>query len=115
MFDDSTQNEPLTPNHFVLLRGTANLAPGLFSKGDCYTRRRWAQIQFLSNQFWCKWVNEFMPNLTQRQKRFQSERNIQVGDVVLLAESIQQRSKWVMGRVIETYPDKHGVVRTVLL
>ena len=41
-------------------------------------------------------------------------RNVQVGDVVLLAEGMQQRSKWVMGRVLETYPDKHDVVRTVL-
>ena len=56
-----------------------------------------------------------MPNLTQRQKWFQPERNIQVGDVLLLAESMQQRSKWVMGRVLETYPDKQGIVRTVLL
>ena len=56
-----------------------------------------------------------MSNLTQRQKWFQPERNVQVGDVVLLAESMQQRSKWVMGRVLETYPDKHGKVRTVLL
>ena len=56
-----------------------------------------------------------MPNLTQRQKWFQPERNVQVGDVILLAESMQQRSKWVMGRVLETYPDKRGKVRTVLL
>ena len=35
MFDDSTQNEPLTPNHLLLLRGTSNLPPGLFSKRDC--------------------------------------------------------------------------------
>ena len=61
------------------------------------------------------WVNEFMPNLTLRQKWFQPERNIRVGDVVLLAESKQQRSTWVMGRVLETYRDKHGVVRTVSL
>ena len=88
----------------------------VFKKGlFCYARRRWAQVQFLSNQFWCRWVNEFMPNLTQRQKWFQPGRNVQVGDVVLLAESMQQRSKWVMGRVLETYPDKHGKVRTVLL
>ena len=32
MFDDSTQNEPLTPNHLLLLQGTANLPPGWFSK-----------------------------------------------------------------------------------
>ena len=31
MFDDSTQNEPLTHNHLLLLRETANLPPGLFS------------------------------------------------------------------------------------
>ena len=49
-----------------------------------------------------------MPSLTQRQKWFPSERNIQVGDVELLAESMQQRSKWVMGRVLATYADKHG-------
>ena len=56
-----------------------------------------------------------MLNLTQRQIWFQPERNILVGEVVLLAESMQQRSKWVMGRVLETYPDKDGEVRTVLL
>ena len=32
MFDDRTQNEPLTPNHLILLRGIANLPPSLFSK-----------------------------------------------------------------------------------
>ena len=61
-----------------------------------------------------KWVNEFMPNLIRGQKWFQPERNVQVDDVVLLAESMQQRSKWVMGRVLETYLDKHGTVRAVL-
>ena len=61
------------------------------------------------------WINKCIPNLTLRQKWFQPERNVQVGDVVLLAENMQQRSKWVMGRVLETYPDKHGKVRTVLL
>ena len=28
---------------------------------------------------------------------------------------MQQRSKWVMGRVLETYTDEHGIVGTVLL
>ena len=87
----------------------------VFKKGLLHPYRRWTQVQFLSNQFWCRWVNEFMSNLTQNQKWFQPERNIQVCDVVMLAKSMQQRSKWVMGRVLETYPDKHGVVGTVLL
>ena len=56
-----------------------------------------------------------MPNLTQRQKWFQPERNILVGNVILLAESMQRRSKLVMGRIFETCPNKHGIVRTVFL
>ena len=47
-----TSQEPLTPNHLILLRSNPNLPHGLFSKNDCYVKRRWAQIQYLANQFW---------------------------------------------------------------
>ena len=57
MFDNSTQNEHLAPNHLLLLQRTTDLPPGLFSETDCYTRRCWAQVHFLSNQFWCRSVN----------------------------------------------------------
>ena len=60
-------------------------------------------------------MDEFVPNLLQRQKWFEVKRNFQVNDVVLLVEDTQQRSKWVLGRILETYPDKHGLVRTVLV
>jgi len=38
-FADSTQ-EPLTPNHLLLLHDSPNLPPGVFSKNDCYSRTR---------------------------------------------------------------------------
>ena len=113
-FTDTSQ-EPLTPNHLLLLQGNPNLPPGLFSSEDCYSRRRWAQIQFLANQFWRRWMDEFVPNLLQRQKWFQKRKNFCVNDVVLLVEDTQQRSKWVLGRILETYPDKREFVRTVLV
>ena len=56
-----------------------------------------------------------MPTLLQRQKWFQKDKNLQVNDVVLLVEDLQQRSKWVLGRVIDTYRDKNGLVRIVLV
>ena len=112
MYDDKGQ-EPLTPNHLLLFKGNPNLPPDLFDKKHCYTRRRWAQIQYMSNQFWCRWIKEFLPNLSQRQKWFQKNRNLQLNDIVLIVEDMQQRSKWVLGRVIKTFPDKSGVVRTV--
>jgi len=49
-FADSTQ-EPLIPNHLLLLHDSPNLPPGVFSEDDCYFRKRWAQVQYLSNQF----------------------------------------------------------------
>ena len=60
-------------------------------------------------------MDELVPNLLQRQKWFEVKRNFQVNDVVLLVEDTQRRSKWVLGRILKTYPDKHGFVRTVLV
>ena len=40
-------------------------------------------------------MDEFVPNLLQRQKWFEVKRNFQVNDVVLLVEDTQRRSKWV--------------------
>ena len=106
----------LTPSDFNLaVLWYISIPPGLISKNDCYVKRRWAQIQYLANQFWKRWMDEFVPNLLQRQKWFEVKRNFQVNDVVLLVEDTQRRSKWVLGRILETYPDKHGLVRTVLV
>ena len=31
----------------------------------------------------------------------------------MIVEDMQQRSKWAVGRVVKTFPDKSSVVRTV--
>ena len=87
-FDDHNI-ESLTSNHIPLFQGNPNLPPGLFQESDSYARQRWAQIQYLSNQFWRRWVSEILPNLTQRQNWFQATKNFQVDDVVLLVENMQ--------------------------
>ena len=112
---DPQAHEPLTPNHLLLLRGHPNLPPGLFDKRDSYGKRKWAQIQYLACRFWSRWLKEFLPNLTLRQKRFKVYPNFQEDDVVLLVDDMQSRSKWLLGRVIRTFPDKNGRVRSVLI
>ena len=112
---DSKNDEPLTPNQLLLLHGNPYLPPGLFEKGDSYGKRRWAQVQYLAEQFWSRWVDEFLPNLTLRQKWFKTINNLQVDNVVLLVKSMQHRSKWLMGRVTGVFPDKKGKVKTVVV
>ena len=110
---DPKDDEPLTPNHLLMLRSNPTLPPGLFDNKDCFTRRRWAQAQYLADQFWRRWTREFLPSICHRQKWQQEHRNLTKNDIVLLVDDTLPRSKWVMGRVMETYPDKSGLVRTV--
>ena len=53
---DPKDPEPLTPNHLLLLKGKPILPPGLFNRQDCYSRRRWKQVQYLSDLFWKRWT-----------------------------------------------------------
>ena len=65
---DPKDGQPLTPNHLLLLRESITLPPGLFDQRDNYAKRRWAQAQYLTNQFWRRFVKEYLPSLNERQK-----------------------------------------------
>ena len=110
--DDVKDAEPLTPNHLLLLRSSNALPPDVFQKHDLYSRRRWRQIQYLADVFWRRWVREYLPLLQQRQKWRKEARNLQKDDLVLIMED-QPRSKWLMGRVVETFPGRDNLVRSV--
>ena len=110
---DSNNDEPLTPNHLLLLRSNISVLSGLFDKKDCYVRQSWKQAQYLADQFWRRWIREYLPNINYRQKWYQAERNLQLNDLVLLTDDTIPRSKWTMGRIVDTFPDKHERVRSV--
>ena len=48
-----------------------------------------------------------------RSKWFKPRDNVEVGDVVLMMDDDCKRSQWSMGRVVDTYPDNEGRVRSV--
>jgi hypothetical protein len=105
-------SEALTPNHILLLRPGESFPPGTFQPTDNYVRRRWRQIQYLSDIFWSRWIKEYFPLLQQRQKWFKAERNIQIGDLVLVAENTP-RNCWNLGRIVDVQKDSSDIVRVV--
>ena len=109
--DDVNDLECLTPNHFLLGRRSPNLPPGVFYERDMCSRKRWRQAQFLTDQFWRRWVREYLPTLTTRSKWTKETRNMQTGDLVLLKVDSIGRSRWPVGRIIETLPGNDGRVR----
>lgn len=108
---DPDDLEVLTPNHLLLLKTSPSLPPGEFQKDDIYARRRWKQVQYMSNLFWKRWVQEYLPQLQERQKWASTKRNFVVGDIVLIVDETAPRNSWVMGKVVLTFPDKRGLVR----
>ena len=114
--DDPRDMEPLTPNHLLLLRAGPAVPPGIFSKQDCYNKRRWRQVQYLADVFWRRWVREYLPSLQERQKWNKKQRNFAVDDIVLVLDDKKPRNSWPLGRILEVYANsRDGLVRSVRL
>ena len=75
-------------------------------------RRRWRQVQYLSDLFWKRWVREYLPFLQERQKWLIPQRNVQVGDIVLVVDPSAPRGSWPLGKVQAVFPDGSGWVRS---
>ena len=112
---DSTSLEPITPSHLLLLRGAAGPVPGVFSDADALSRRRWRQAQYMADQFWLRFVREFLPTLQTRQRWAFKSRNMKEGDVVLVTDKDAPRGQWQMGRIAQVFHGKDGLVRSVLV
>ena len=108
---DPNDLEALTPNHLLLLKTTPSLPPGQFQKEDLYARRRWRQVQYMSDLFWKRWIKEYLPQLQERQKSSNIRRNFTPGDIVIIVDDSAPRNSWLTGRIVETIMDKKGLVR----
>jgi hypothetical protein len=112
---DPLEPVPLTPNHLLTMKSGVVMPapPGTFPKEDLYARKRWRRVQYLANQFWCRWKKEYLQTLQSRQKWQTTKRNVQIGDVVMLHEDDKARCDWRLARVEEVTKAEDGLVRKV--
>ena len=108
--DDSNDQDALTPNHCHLLKRSQPSPPDVFEHADCYYCKQWRQVQYLANVFWSWWITEYLPILQKQNKRSSPPRNLPF--VMFVAEPTLSRNAWLMGRIIEKFPDSNGFVRT---
>ena len=112
-FSSSPQDfTALTPNHLLLLENAVTFPPGLFHKDEIYARRRWKQVQYLSDVFWKRWKNEYMWLLQQRQKWSTEQPNFEVDNLVLVMDQSLPRNEWPLGRVVEVKNGRDNKVRS---
>ena len=94
--DDPRDLSVLTPNALLLgfrnCSNSANTAPK-----SHHLREKWKQAQKLADDFWVRWLKEYLPTLQERQKWLTPRRNMKEGDIVLM---VKDDSHIVSGRLL---------------
>ncbi|KAG4071987.1 hypothetical protein HA402_000635 [Bradysia odoriphaga] len=78
-----------------------NKPPGIFPPYPTTLRGNWRYAQQIANEFWKKWVKEYLPMITRRTKWFEDVKPIEVGDQVIIVDADVPRNMWNRGVVIE--------------
>lgn len=109
----SQEEEPLTPNHFLLGRGNAAPTQSVNSPNDKLfsLRKQWRISRSLRDRFWKRWIIEYLPTLTRQVKWCERTTPIKAGDVVLICDPNVPRSQWRRGMVTCVYAGSDGVPR----
>ncbi|KAL7826249.1 hypothetical protein SRHO_G00339870 [Serrasalmus rhombeus] len=113
--DDPLDLEPLTPNHLLRMKVQPVIPPGIFQSTDLYVRRRWKQVQYITDLFWKRWIREYLPIMQKRSKWNLIKRNFLPNDLVVIVDDKAPRNSWLLGRILKTFPDKQGLVRAALI
>ena len=111
--NDWRDPNPISPNDLLLLKSNYELPPGVFQKCDVYSKRRWRQVQFLSNVFWSRFKSEYVTLLQKRQKWLKLNDDFKINNVVIVSNPSLPRNNWNLGKIIKTFPDESGVIRKV--
>ena len=108
---------PLFPSMLLNLKEVAN-PPQIenFSKEDLlsYGRARWRRVQYLADQFWCRWKTNYVTSLQARHKWKGKTKCVNVGDVVLVKQK-SKRNLWPIAIVTNIKKSVDNLIRSVTL
>ncbi|XP_023930308.1 uncharacterized protein LOC106157407 [Lingula anatina] len=75
---------------------------------------QWKYVQILSNTFWKRWRDGYLQSLQKRGKWTASQKDLKIGDIVLLRDCELHRGSWPIGVVENVFPSGcDSKVRTV--
>ena len=110
--NDPDDGKYLCPNDMLLGRTTSEVPQGPFNDTK-NPRRRVEFVQKIVDSFWHRWSRDVLPALVTRKAWHTERRNVEVDDLVVMADNNANRGKWTIGRVIEVHPGTDGRVRNV--
>ncbi|XP_054260682.1 uncharacterized protein LOC128985314 [Macrosteles quadrilineatus] len=110
---DPSDITALTPGHFLI--GTSLVAVPEVNVSDIPDNRlkHWQTVQALHQRFWRRWHQEYLHQLQQRKKWIKPNKNLEVGDLVIIHDPKTPPLLWPLGRIVKTSPGADGIVRVV--
>ena len=106
--------QPLTPNMMLLGRNSAEVPPMNYACDSRFSARV-AYVQSIHQDWWSRWIEEVLPTLIPCKKWKQRQKNLRVGDIVMLSYKGNLVDDYRLARVTQTFPDNQGLVRSVMI
>lgn len=105
---------PLSPNQLLTMKSDIILPPpSEFGDADIYSRKQWRSVQFLANEFWKRWRNEYLTYLQARQKWVTGKSDAKIGNIVIIKDDNAHRNQWIRGKITECISSTDGHIRSV--
>ena len=106
---------PITPHQLLTLKEDSS-ATDLeeYQSSDLlhYGKSRWRRVQYLSNQFWKQWREDYVYDLKKRHKWKREQPCLAVNDIVLVSEKNSPRNYWPIGKVSSVKKSSDNLVRS---
>lgn len=107
----SGEEEPLTPNHFLVGCLNSTQTPHPEEEKICL-RKQWKIAMNLKDRAWKRWTIEYLPRLLRRSKWTDDVEAMKPGTLVIVCDPSAPRSHWERGRITEVFKGNDGRVRS---
>ena len=92
---------------------SASILPPCVDANGNELRRHGRHAVNLADNFWRRWISEYLSSLQVRQKWLSPSPNLKVGDLVLLVDEKRHRADYPLALITMTFPGSDGLVRRV--
>ena len=101
-----------TPGHALIGRPIVAY-PETYIPEKALHDNRWTLQQGIVQNFWKAWSNEYFRQLQATHKWKQRQKNLCVGDLVMMKDGSEFRTHWGMAKITKVFPGEDGLVRAV--
>jgi hypothetical protein len=91
---DPDLNEAITPNHLLRMTGKLVITPPVGEDELEHGKRVWRFSQQMANEFWRRFVLEYLADIMKRTKWNSDQRMIQEGNMVIIVDEQAKRNTW---------------------